>query len=75
MRIERAAPVDYPDIETLLAEAGLSAYALAQKSGVRQQTLSKLLRGERQPSLAMALRLCRALGASLAVFDGLLVRE
>jgi transcriptional regulator with XRE-family HTH domain len=52
----------------LLAQAGLSAYALSKASGVRQQTLSKLLRGERQPSFAVVCKLADALDVPLDSF-------
>jgi transcriptional regulator with XRE-family HTH domain len=57
-------------LRALLAESGLSAYALAQRSGVSKQSLSRLLSGDSEPSLRTALRLCRALGVSLSEFDG-----
>jgi transcriptional regulator with XRE-family HTH domain len=56
-------------LRRLLGRSGLSAYALAQRSGVSKQSLSRLLSGDSQPSLPTLLRLCRALGVSLSEFD------
>jgi transcriptional regulator with XRE-family HTH domain len=55
-------------LRDLLQARGLTAYALAQKSGVRQQTLSKLLMGERQPMFDTVCRLADALGLPLDTF-------
>jgi len=56
-------------LRPLMARAGLTAYALARKSGVSKQSLSKLLSGDSRPSLDTARRLAHALGVSLAHFD------
>lgn len=56
-------------LAALLRGAGLSAYRLAQLSGLSQQALSKLLSGKSAPSLETARRLCKALGVSLSHFD------
>ena len=56
-------------LQELLDEAGMSGYRLAELSGLPRQTVSRFLRGERQPTLANAGRIARALGVSLSVFD------
>ena len=45
--------------------AGLSVAALADRAGLHRDTLHKLERGDRQPSLAVAQALARALGVEL----------
>ena len=55
-------------LRDLLEARGLTAYALSQRSGVRQQTLSKLLQGERQPMFDTVRRLADALGLPLDAF-------
>lgn len=51
-------------LRRLLERSGLTAYALAGKAGVSKQTVSKLLRGEQQPSWETVQRLAAALGVS-----------
>ena len=49
--------------------AGLSQYALAKKSGVTAQAISKLEQGERDPSWSTVVKLARALGIGVEKFD------
>ena len=58
-------------LAALMAEAGLDIVALGKAAGLPRQTLHKLLRGERQPSLATAAKIAHALGKNLTVFDTL----
>ncbi len=53
----------------LRTAARLSSADLALAAGLPRQTLSLLEQGKRQPTLATAIKLCRGLGVSLAVFD------
>lgn len=57
-------------IAGLRAAKGWTPYRLAKESGVPPQTVYRLESGARTPGLAVLGRLCAALGASLAVFDG-----
>jgi transcriptional regulator with XRE-family HTH domain len=56
-------------LRELREAAGLSQYELAKQSGVSKQALSKLERGERQPSWETVRKLARALNVSVAAFD------
>lgn len=49
----------------LRRKKGLSVYALSQRSGVSQQMIAYLEKGQRTPSLQMALRLAEALELKL----------
>jgi transcriptional regulator with XRE-family HTH domain len=50
--------------------AGMTRYRLAKSSGVNASHLMRLENDEQGPSLAVALKIARALGVSLAAFDG-----
>ncbi len=50
-------------IEQARADLGLSRGELADLVGVHYQTMGYLERGEYNPSLELALKICRALGA------------
>jgi len=52
-------------IEQARLELGLSRAELADRVGVHYQTMGYLERGEYNPSLELALKICRALGAPL----------
>jgi len=52
-------------IEQLRIERGLSRGELADVVGVHYQTMGYLERGEYNPSLELALKICRALDAPL----------
>lgn len=56
-------------LRSLRETAGWSIPKLAAASGLPRQTIHKLERGERQPSLETALTLAKALGKSVAVFE------
>lgn len=58
-------------LAALRESIGITAYELAKRSGVSKQALSRLERGESKPSLETALKLCKAMGKSLAEFDAL----
>jgi len=51
---------------SMRAEKGLSAYALAQRTGLSDQAIHDLERQKSQPSLETARRLAAALGVTLA---------
>jgi transcriptional regulator with XRE-family HTH domain len=51
-------------LQAAIDRAGLTAYALAQRSGVSKQSLSKLLQGTNAPSWETVQRLARALEVS-----------
>jgi DNA-binding XRE family transcriptional regulator len=51
----------------LMAEQGLTAYALAQRAGVAKQSLSRILNGATDPNLTTAVKLADALQCSLDV--------
>jgi transcriptional regulator with XRE-family HTH domain len=55
-------------LASLLGEAGLTAYALARRSGVSKQALSKLLSGDSRPSWDTVVKLADALGVSTESF-------
>lgn len=57
-------------LRALRAEAGLTAYALAAKSGVSKQVVSKLESGAGLPSWGVACRLADALGVPLDALRG-----
>lgn len=52
-------------IERARADLGLSRGELADLVGVHYQTMGYLERGEYNPSLELALKICRALGSSV----------
>lgn len=51
------------------AAAGWSVYRLAQESGVTQQYLAELERGEKRPSLEVARKIAAAFGKTLSCWD------
>jgi transcriptional regulator with XRE-family HTH domain len=51
-------------LRVLLGRAGLTSYALARRSGVSKQSLSRILSGDSLPSWATVLKLAHALGAT-----------
>jgi transcriptional regulator with XRE-family HTH domain len=55
-------------LAALLRRGGLTAYALARRSGVSKQALSKLLSGDSRPSWHTVCRLADALGVSTESF-------
>jgi transcriptional regulator with XRE-family HTH domain len=55
-------------LAALLRREGLTAYALAQRSGVSKQALSKLLSGDSRPSWDTVVKLADALGVSTESF-------
>ena len=58
-------------IRSLREQRGWSVYRLAEESGVPRQYLGKLESGDKaDPSARVLLRVARALGVSLAAFDG-----
>ena len=52
-------------IERVRQERGLSRSDLAELVGVHYQTMGYLERGEYNPSLELALKICRALGSPI----------
>jgi transcriptional regulator with XRE-family HTH domain len=56
-------------LRELREQVGLSMYALAKKSKISKQALSKLERGESEPTWATVLKLAHALGVPLTAFD------
>lgn len=56
-------------LKELREAAGLSQYALAKKSGVTGQAISKLEKGESEPSWLTVRKLARALGVTVSDFD------
>lgn len=68
-----APPVTFAQcLQSLLDDAGITAYRLSQLSGLRKQAISRYLHG-REPTFMAARRIAAALGVSLAVFDGVTV--
>ncbi len=55
---------------SLRQQAGLSQQALGDAAGVNRSYIAKLEGGKMQPSLATAQVLAKALGVSVATFDG-----
>lgn len=55
-------------LKSLMEERGLTAYALAKKSDVSTQTLSKLLQGAYGPSWDTVQKLAKALGVDCRAF-------
>jgi transcriptional regulator with XRE-family HTH domain len=55
-------------LASLMAERGLTAYALAKKCGITQMSLLRILKGQ-QPKLPTLFAVADALGVSLAAFD------
>lgn len=56
-------------LASLMDKACVDIADLGKRAGLPRQTLHRLLRGDRQPSLDTARKLAVALGKSLAVFD------
>lgn len=56
-------------LASLRTEAGLSVYALAQRSGVSRMYLGELERGTKEPSLEVARKIAAALGRSLSAWE------
>jgi transcriptional regulator with XRE-family HTH domain len=56
-------------LHLLRESAGLSIYALAQRSGVSRQFLGELERGAKEPSLDTARKIARALGHGLECWN------
>jgi transcriptional regulator with XRE-family HTH domain len=56
-------------LQRLRKAAGISQYALAQRSGLSKQALSRLEKGEREPSWATVQRLATALGVDCTAFS------
>lgn len=56
-------------LASLREAAGLTAYALAKRSGVTQSFIGKLERGEKGPSWATVLKLAAALGVGVSAFE------
>lgn len=56
-------------LAALRKKAGLSVDQLAEAAKVARPTVYAIENGTRKPSLEIARKLCRALNASLAVFD------
>jgi len=55
-------------LRTLRAEAGLSQYALAKRTGLSKETLSKLEMGHREPAWGTVQMLAAALGVECTAF-------
>ena len=51
-------PVIYNRLKVLRAERGLSRQALAEKLGINYQTVGYIERGDYNPSLELAFRIC-----------------
>ena len=57
---------DYPQrIQALRIERGLSVTEVAEEAGVREVTVHGIESGRYRPSLDLAIRIARALGATL----------
>lgn len=52
-----------------LKEAGISATSLAERIGVPPSTITRILRGERLPGLAIMRRICDATGGKVSALD------
>jgi len=59
-------------LRTRLKRRRLSQRQLAERSGVNHSTISRLLTGERRPTLATATKLVRALGGAVETPPSLL---
>jgi transcriptional regulator with XRE-family HTH domain len=55
-------------LNVALRESGLTMYALAKRSGVSKQNMSKLAAGRREPTWETVQRLALALGVSCDAF-------
>ena len=53
----------------LRQSAKLTVYRLSKKSGISQQGIANLEKGEREPAWGTVVALAAALGVSLAAFD------
>ncbi len=56
-------------VRQLREAAGMSQYQLAKLAGVLGSSLSRIEKGERDPSWTTVVKLARALGAPLTEFD------
>lgn len=57
-------------IESACNAAGLSQYALAERAGISQQTLSQLLSGKRAAKMPELILIADATGCTVAQFTG-----
>ncbi|WP_439628911.1 helix-turn-helix domain-containing protein [Gemmata sp.] len=56
-------------LKQLREELGVTQYALAKKSGVTAQAISKIEQGDRDPGWSTVVKLAHGLGVSVAEFD------
>jgi len=65
-----AKPVTFADrLRELRAAAGVSQYELARRAGLTRQTLSRLERGDSEPSWTTVRRLANVLRVSVTAFE------
>ena len=68
--MQLAAELNFADrLKELREAAGLSQYALAQRSGLSGVAIARLERSERQPAWETVRRLARALNVAVGEFD------
>lgn len=59
-------------LQELLDQTGTRPFQLVQRSGINKQTISRYLQ-DRDPTFVNALKIAKALGVSLSVFDSVTV--
>ncbi|MEW9920020.1 helix-turn-helix domain-containing protein [Marimonas sp. MJW-29] len=59
------------NLERIRKERGITQVVLAERSGVKQATISRIEKGVNNPSLAVAERIAEALGVSMVELFGL----
>lgn len=64
-----ASPSFAARLRQLREEAGISQYELARRSGLTNQSISLLEKGDREPTWDTVRKLARGLGVSVAAFD------
>lgn len=56
----------YPTLAAYVAATGVSQVELATRLGIRQPQLSRIMRGKRQPSFPLAMRIVALTGVPVA---------
>lgn len=64
-----AAPTFAECLRWQLAQAGITQYQLAKRTGLTRQSISRLVRGDVEPSWDSVKRIARALGVPVGAFD------
>jgi transcriptional regulator with XRE-family HTH domain len=61
----------YSNLKKAVSDTGLSAYSLAKKLGVNDQSISNLLRGDRDPKLSTVIQIAKGMRVSVDDLAGI----